>query len=148
MKLWYDPELKKLARILRSQSTLSEILLWQQLKRGQRRGFDFHRQKPIDRHIVDFFSNELMLAVEIDGASHSLKGPDDENRQARLERLGIRFLRFKDDAVKADLDAVVLAIDNWIDANRPAATSNTPRPSATPLDRGDPIPRKPKLSKE
>ncbi len=49
MKLPYDPVLKKLARDLRNQSTLSEVLLWQQLKRGQRGGFDFHRQKPIDR---------------------------------------------------------------------------------------------------
>jgi very-short-patch-repair endonuclease len=119
MKLPYDPSLKKLARSLRTQSTLSEVLLWQQLKRGQRGGFDFHRQKPIDTYIVDFFSHELMLAVEIDGRSHDFKEPEDDARQRRLESLGIRFLRFDDLLVKSSLDAVVLAIDNWIEANRP-----------------------------
>jgi very-short-patch-repair endonuclease len=110
------------------------------LKGGQRQGFDFHRQKPIDRYIVDFFSSELMLAVEIDGSSHTLKGPEDEERQKRLESLGIRFLRFPDKEVKRNLEGVVLAIDHWIIANRPKPPSHTPRPSATPLDRGDPNP--------
>lgn len=119
MKLPYDPALRKLARELRNNSTLSEALLWQQVKRGQRLGFDFHRQKPIDRYIVDFFSSDLMLAVEIDGDSHKLKGSEDEQRQSQLEALGIRFLRFEDKAVKADIDAVLLAIDAWIAANRP-----------------------------
>jgi very-short-patch-repair endonuclease len=35
------------------------------------RGYDFHRQKPLDHYIVDFFCNELMLAIEIDGHSHN-----------------------------------------------------------------------------
>jgi very-short-patch-repair endonuclease len=116
VKLWYDPGLKRLARELRNRSTLAEVLLWQRLKQGQR-GFDFHRQKPIDRYIVDFFSNELMLAVEIDGSSHDLKGERDEQRQRRLESLGVRFLRFRDQEVKTDVDAVVQAVDNWIEAN-------------------------------
>ena len=119
MKLPYDPALKRLAKALRNQSTLSEVLLWQQLKRGQRSGFDFHRQKPIDRYIVDFFSHELMLVVEIDGKSHNFKGPEDETRQQKLEAMGIRFLRFDDREVKGNLDGVVQAIDTWIEVNRP-----------------------------
>jgi len=94
-------------------------LLWQQLKSGQRQEFDFDRQKPVDRYIIDFFSHELMLAVEIDGDSHKQKGPEDDQRQKHLESLGIRFLRFADSMVKGDIDAVVLAIDSWIEANRP-----------------------------
>ncbi len=120
MKLWYDPSLKKLARTLRKQSTLSEILLWQQLKNGQRQGFDFDRQKPIDRYIVDFFSSELMLVVEIDGRSHKLKGEGDDARQQRLESLDVRLLRFDDRLVKTDINSVILTIDNWIELNGPA----------------------------
>ena len=104
---------------MRKKSTLGEVLLWQRLNQRQRSGYDFHRQKPVERYIVDFFSNELMLAVEIDGDSHKLKATEDELRQARLESLGIRFLRFKDSAVKANLDGAVQAIDAWIVANRP-----------------------------
>jgi very-short-patch-repair endonuclease len=119
MKLSYDPALRKLARELRKNSTLSEVLLWRQLKAGQRLGFDFDRQKPVDRYIIDFFSHELMLAIEIDGDSHTLKGPADDRRQERLESLGIRFLRFDDKQVKTNLDGVVLAIDAWIRINQP-----------------------------
>jgi very-short-patch-repair endonuclease len=119
MKLPYDPALRMLARELRNNSTLSEVLLWKQLRGGQRLGFDFDRQKPVDRYIIDFFSHELMLAIEIDGDSHKLKGHEDEQRQQRLESLGIRFLRFDDEQVKANLGSVVLAIDAWIEIHRP-----------------------------
>ncbi len=119
VKLWYDPGLRRLARELRNHSTVSEVLLWQELKGRQRGGFDFHRQKPVGRYILDFFSSDLMLAVEIDGCSHKLKGPEDDARQSVLENLGIRFLRFHDREVRRNLDGVVLAIDGWIAANRP-----------------------------
>jgi very-short-patch-repair endonuclease len=113
----YNPRLTELARELRNESTFAEILLWNRLKRGRCKGYDFHRQKPIDEYIVDFFAAELMLAVEIDGESHRLKGAEDEVRQARLEALGVRFLRVKESEVRANLDSVVQAIDNWIGAN-------------------------------
>ena len=119
MPLRYNPRLKALARELRKNSTLSEVLLWQCLSKRQRGGYDFHRQKPVAEYIVDFFAPGLMLAVEIDGSSHKLKGPADDARQRRLEELGIRFLRFKEMEVRRDLDAVVQAIDNWIEANGP-----------------------------
>lgn len=142
MRLPYNPRLKLLARELRNHSTLSEVLLWSQLKAGQRHGHDFHRQKPIDEYIVDFFAPELMLAVEIDGDSHDLKGEADEIRQARLESLGVRFLRFDDSAVKSSLDQVVLAIDRWIEAHAnesgAAYSPVSPHPALrAPLSRGD-----------
>ncbi len=54
-RIYYNPKLTALARELRNNSTLSEILLWDELKTGRMLGFDFHRQKPIDNFIVDFF---------------------------------------------------------------------------------------------
>lgn len=110
----YNPKLKEIARQLRNNSTLSEILLWRHLKGKQMRGYDFDRQKPIDNYIVDFFCNELMLAIEIDGISHEHKFSDDEIRQKKLESLGIRFLRFTDWDVKRDIEAIVTSIRNWI----------------------------------
>jgi very-short-patch-repair endonuclease len=55
MKLKYNPELKELARTLRNNSTKAEIRLWNYLKGKQLIGYDFHRQKPIDSYIADFF---------------------------------------------------------------------------------------------
>ena len=83
----YDPKLKDLARQLRKNSTLSEVLLWNYLKGKQMLGYDFDRQKLIDNYIVDFFCNELMLAIEIDGDTHNDKIDKDEFRQKKLEGL-------------------------------------------------------------
>ena len=111
----YNPKLTKLARTLRNNSTLSEVLLLGALKGKQMRGYDFHRQKPIDRYIVDFYCPDLFLAIEIDGVSHIGKEGYDEKRQRRLESLGVRFLRFLDSDVKTNLEGVVAAIGEWID---------------------------------
>ena len=110
----YNPLLKERARELRNKSTLSEVLLWRHLKGRQILGHDFDRQKPIDNFIVDFFCNELMLAIEIDGDSHNAKIDQDIERQRRLEGLGVRFLRFTDLEVKQNIDGVVSFIKNSI----------------------------------
>jgi very-short-patch-repair endonuclease len=62
----YNSELVPLAKKLRHNSTLSEILLWQQLKKKQQLCYDFDRQRPIGNYIVDFYCKELQLALEID----------------------------------------------------------------------------------
>ena len=110
----YNPKLKKLARKLRKKMTLSEVLLWNQLKQGKIKGYDFHRQKPIDNYIVDFFCPKLNLIIEIDGESHQFKGEDDCLRQRKLESLGFNFLRFKDIDVKHNMVDVLDGIKNWI----------------------------------
>ena len=109
-----NPRLKALARELRNHSTLAEVLLWNQIKNKKLLGYDFHRQKPIDRFIVDFFCPDLMLAIEIDGVSHGQKGYADVERQRRLESLGIHFIRFEDSMVKREMPKVLSAIEGWI----------------------------------
>jgi very-short-patch-repair endonuclease len=47
--------------------TLSEVLLWNELKSKQVLGYDFDRQRPIDNYIVDFYCKDLQLVIEIDG---------------------------------------------------------------------------------
>jgi len=63
--------------------TLSEILLWQQIKGKKVLGYDFHRQKPIDEYVVDFYCPELKLVIEIDGDSHDGKEKEDFIRQQK-----------------------------------------------------------------
>lgn len=113
----YNPALKEKARELRNNSTRTEILLWTFLKGRQLRGYDFHRQKPIDEYIVDFFCSELLLAIEIDGLSHIGKELYDSKRQNRLEQLGVKFLRFKDEDVFYNCEYIVKEIEKWIDNN-------------------------------
>ena len=111
----YNPSLKEKARRLRNNSTFTEIMLWNELRKKQAKGYDFHRQKPIDNYIVDFFCSELMLAIEVDGESHYGNEKRDEVRQKRLEELGISVLRFDDLEVRHSLDKVVKNIEEWID---------------------------------
>ncbi|MFA4853047.1 MAG: endonuclease domain-containing protein [Bacteroidales bacterium] len=110
----YNTKLKEMARGLRNNSTLSEVLLWAYLKGKQMHGYDFHRQKPLDNYIVDFFCNELMLAIEIDGDSHDNKYHHDVKRQTEIESYGISFLRFPDMDVKRNMPEVLRIIENWI----------------------------------
>ena len=125
----YNPKLKQLARNLRNNSTKSEIILWAHLKGKQMRGFDFHRQKPIGNYIVDFFCNELSLAIEIDGDSHCGNEEKDAKRQREIEKLGVRFLRFEDINIFHNLDGVLKTIENWIENN----SQHTPDASHLPL---------------
>ena len=120
----YNSDLKELARDLRKNMTLSEVLLWNQLKHKNMRGFDFDRQRPIGNYIVDFYCKELKLAIEIDGNTHINRYEEDEIRQRDLEKLGVRFLRFEDIEVKKNMSNVLRVIDDWIDKNQP-----TPSPS-------------------
>ena len=71
--------------------TLPEVLLWDQLKQRKMLGFHFSRQRPIDHYIVDFYSTELQLAIEIDGDMHYRKNIQikDNKRQKRLESFNI-----------------------------------------------------------
>ena len=111
----YNPRLKERARFLRNNSALSEVLLWNHLKQKQMKGFDFHRQKPIDSFIVDFYCPALMLAIEIDGDSHIFREACDVSRQRRLEKMGIQMLRFDDLDVKFHMEAVLKSIEQWIE---------------------------------
>ncbi|MDX1627376.1 MAG: endonuclease domain-containing protein [Fulvivirga sp.] len=115
----YNPKLKMLARKLRKNMTLAEVLLWQELKGKQMLGFDFDRQRPIDNYIVDFYCKDLMLAIEIDGDSHYHDDAPEKDRvrQQRLEELGVRFLRFDDLDVKMNMAYVLNSIHHWIMEN-------------------------------
>ncbi len=115
MKIHYNPKLKVLSRNLRKKGVLSEVLLWDQLKGKKMKGYQFTRQKPVDNFIVDFFCNKLKLVIEIDGISHNEKYEADINRQERLERLGLFFLRFRDLDVKKNLSGVMRQLEMWIE---------------------------------
>ncbi|MGE4346827.1 MAG: endonuclease domain-containing protein [Flavobacteriaceae bacterium] len=129
----YNPNLKEFARELRNNSTKAEIILWQKLKRKQMYGYDFHRQKPLDNHIVDFFCHELMLAIEVDGYSHQFEEVYDKDVQKtkRLNELGVTVLRFTDNEVLKEMFSVMLAIENYITEfeKQEEQKEHTPNPS-------------------
>ena len=92
----YRSDLVEKARELRNNSTPAEKRLWKYLKGKQIHGFDFDRQKPIDKYIVDFYCKKLKLCIEIDGHSHNFKEEYDRKRQNKLETFGIKVIRFEE----------------------------------------------------
>ncbi len=112
----YNPQLKELARQLRNNSTKAEIILWLRLKGKQMFGYDFHRQKPIDNYILDFFCHELMLGIEVDGYSHLLEETyeKDIKKEQKMNDLGISILRFSDTEVLTEMRNVMAAIEKFI----------------------------------
>jgi very-short-patch-repair endonuclease len=115
----YKPALKEIARGLRNNSTLGEVLLWKKLRNKQMLGYDFHRQKRLDQFIVDFYCHELNLAIEIDGGSHETDEAQEKDaaRQEHLESLGVKFLRFKESDVRTAMRTVLEIIEHWIRVN-------------------------------
>ena len=112
----YRQDLKDKARKLRRECTYSEKILWQEIRGKKISGFQFHRQVPLLDYIVDFYCHELMLAVEVDGDSHASSEAKayDSKRQARLEKVGVKFLRFDDVHMKRDINVVLDEIKEWI----------------------------------
>jgi len=112
----YNPILKKIARQLRNDSTKSEIILWKHLKGKKMMGYDFHRQKPLDNFIVDFYCQELMLAIELDGYSHQLEEVMNKDvlKEIKLNEVGVKVLRFQDKEVYYSINNVISAIEAYV----------------------------------
>ena len=114
--LLYNKHSKQFSRQLRRESTLAEVLLWNQLKSRSMSGYPFNRQKPLKNYIVDFYCKPLNLVIELDGQYHndeSIKVRD-EKRQKILELMNLNFLRFTEEQVRCDLEKVVRAIQRYI----------------------------------
>ncbi|WP_099240078.1 endonuclease domain-containing protein [Synechococcus sp. BDU 130192] len=112
----YNKHLVRRARQLRKTMTKGEIILWQHLRKKQILGVSFLRQRPIDQFIVDFYCKDWMLAIEIDGSSHdSLAAQErDAYRQAKLEALGVSFLRFSEYDAQNHPEAIAETIKTWL----------------------------------
>lgn len=103
----FNPALKERAKALRKAGNLSEVLLWNQLKKGQFKGFDFDRQKIIGNYIVDFYCAEKQAVIEVDGSSHDDKADYDAQRDAFLMSLGLSVIHILDVDVKQNLAGVI-----------------------------------------
>jgi len=113
--IYYRPYLKEISRNLRKRCTKAEKILWQQLRRKQLKGYQFYRQKPIDKYVVDFFCFELMLAIEIDGITHNDKSEYDDNRDGDIMKQGITILHFYDTDIHENLLGVMELLIEWVE---------------------------------
>jgi len=107
----YTKETLQRARELRKNLTPTEWAVWNHL-RDKKTKVKFRRQVPIGKYIVDFFSLEIGLVIEIDGSQHYLKKNQkyDERRTNYFEKYGIKTIRFNNHDVATNLDGIIEAV--------------------------------------
>lgn len=92
---------------MRTNPTPAEKALWVRLRNCQVLGCKFRRQHSLERFIVDFYSSEAMLVIEVDGDIHLQTQEADAIRQEVLESMGLHVLRFTNDQVLTEIEEVV-----------------------------------------
>ncbi len=108
-------ELTKYARQNRKAYTPAEEALWQVLRKEQT-GIKFRRQQPVGPYILDFYSAEVRLAIEVDGSIHKGLEAYDAKRDEDLAAEGILTLRFNNQEVLEAVDSVVDKILRAVDS--------------------------------
>lgn len=100
------------ARALRNDMPNAEQKLWAEIRRRRLGGFKFRRQHPFGPYFLDFYCTKIKLCIELDGDQHSNDKAvaHDAKRTAFLENCGICVLRFWNNEVYDELDAVLDAI--------------------------------------
>jgi very-short-patch-repair endonuclease len=100
------------ARTLRREQTSAESKLWACLRNRQLGGVKFSRQVSIGPFFADFCCREAKLVIEIDGVTHETPEElaSDDRRTAWLKAQGYRVIRFCNEELMGDLDAVLVRI--------------------------------------
>ena len=118
---WTPNIIKEAARELRQNLTLSEELLWKEL-RAKKLWIKFYRQKPIfvfkedswlDRYIIaDFYSPKYKLIIELDWAVHNIKEiyALDRIKEQLLQKRWFIILRFQNKEVLNNIKTVLQKI--------------------------------------
>jgi len=105
-----DPLTQGRARALRIRLTDAEQHLWRRLRRKQLAGYRFRRQVPVGGFIADFACLEARLVIELDGGQHQAQSTYDEHRDRAIAAQGFRVLRFWNDQVFRETDAMLAVI--------------------------------------
>lgn len=102
----------RIARLLRQRETSTEKIMWEALRSRRLNSLKFRRQHPIANtaFVADFFCYEASLVVEIDGGVHVATKEDDELRQAIIENLGYRVIRFPNHRIRSNMQDVLETI--------------------------------------
>ncbi len=98
--------------------TKAEASLWKHVLRAKLlEGYSFKRQRPVLNYIADFFCEDLMLIIEIDGSSHDIPEVFDNDliRTGDLQKAGFTILRFSNEEVLNDIEIIKRKLIDWID---------------------------------
>ena len=113
----YNKSLVSNARTLRKNMTPEEKHLWYDFLK--RLPYNVRRQHNMENYIVDFYIAEKKIVIEVDGVQHlsSEHKEADEQRDAVLSSWGIVVLRYSNDSIRNNFNAVVDDILRYMGLN-------------------------------
>ena len=114
MQSKHNKQLVPLAKQLRKEMTKEERHLWYDFLRTY--PIRFSRQKVLGNYIVDFYSAEAKLVIELDGSQHYDEHniEKDTARTAFLETYGLTVIRIPNNEVSRNFQGVCEYIDTAV----------------------------------
>ena len=111
MQYKHNPQLTSNAKELRKNMTKEERHLWYDFLKTY--PVKFSRQKVLGKYIVDFYSAEAKIVIELDGSQHydPENQKKDEERTVFLEQYGLRIIRIPNNEVMNNFIGVCEYID-------------------------------------
>ena len=98
------------AKELRQQQTPVEKLLWECLRDRRLCNAKFRRQHNLGQFIADFYCHEALLVIELDGGIHQQQQQRDSDRDQWMQANGFAVLRFRNEEVFANTEAILETI--------------------------------------
>jgi very-short-patch-repair endonuclease len=119
MGYYGNRELVRRARILRSNMTRAEIILWSRLRSKKINGYKFRRQQPLLDYVVDFYCDELKLIIEVDGEIHSQnEKPKYDFRRGNILKInGYHIIRISNLEIETEINSAINKIISFISEN-------------------------------
>ena len=114
MKKIKNSNLTEFSQKLRRKMTKEERHLWYDFLKAL--PVTIHRQKVIDRYIVDFYCASAKLVIELDGSQHfdDMGATSDKERDQFLESLGLTVKHYANDEVQNDFEFICKDINAFI----------------------------------
>ncbi len=122
------------ARVLRSNQTRAEDLLWSELRAKRFMGLKFVRQLPVGPYFADFVCRENGIVVEVDGGTHSTEDElrADAQRSEYLKARGYRVFRVHNTELYESMDGVLETLLAFIEGKLPNDIGAAPLPNPLP----------------
>ena len=114
MQRKYNKVIVPTAKMLRKNMTKEERHLWYDFLRTY--PVRFSRQKVLGKYIVDFYSAEAGLVIELDGSGHYTEEGKcyDRERSAFLEEYGLTIVRIPNTEIHNNFRGVCEYIDRCV----------------------------------
>ena len=80
------------------------------LRANKLSGLHFRRQQIVHGYFADFYCHHYELIVELDGEIHELQKEYDAEREEYLIAFGFRIIRFTNEEITRNLEAVLQKI--------------------------------------